>query len=145
MFKHILFPVDGSAGSRAIVKKCIALARENGARLTALHVIPQFHVLSYQPEMLVDTPELYRKDSEQQARALLADVEAEAKELGVACEALFQWGDHPYEAIVQLAADKECDLVCMASHGRKGVKGLLLGSETQKVLTHCQVPVLVYR
>jgi nucleotide-binding universal stress UspA family protein len=145
MFKHILLPVDSWSASQPIVQKCVKLARENGARLTALHVIPQFHVLAYQPEMLVDTPDLYRRDSEAQARALLAKIETEAREFGVPCDAMFVWGDHPYEEIVRLAADKECDLVCMASHGRRGVKGLLLGSETQKVLTHCQVPVLVYR
>ena len=145
MFKNILLPIDGSATSRDILGKCVRFARDSGARLTALYVIPQFHVLAYQPEMLADTPELYRADSEKQARALLAEVEAEAKAQEVTCEALFMWGDSPYEAIIALARDKGCDLITMASHGRRGVKGLLLGSETQKVLTHSTVPVLVFR
>jgi nucleotide-binding universal stress UspA family protein len=145
MFKNILLPVDGAATSRDIVRKCIAFARESGAKLTALHVIPEFHVLAYQPEMLIETPALYKADSEKQARAILAGVEAEAKEQGVDCDALFMWGDSPYEAVIALARDRGIDLITMASHGRSGVKGLLLGSETQKVLTHSQIPVLVFR
>jgi nucleotide-binding universal stress UspA family protein len=144
MFKHVLFPVDGSEASQSVIKKCVALARENGARLTVLHVIPEFHILAYQTDMLVDTPELYRKDSEEHARSLLSRVEGEAIEQGVSCESSFINGDHPYEQIVRLAADKECDLICMASHGHTGVKSLLLGSETQKVLSHTKVPVMVY-
>ncbi len=145
MFKHILVPVDGSAPSTAVISKAIAFARESGATLTAVHVIPEFHVLAYQPEMLVDTPELYRKDSETRARELLARFEAEAREQGVPCTTVFEWADAPYESIIRVARDKQCDLICMASHGYRGFKGLLLGSETQKVLTHSTIPVLVYR
>jgi nucleotide-binding universal stress UspA family protein len=145
MFKHILVPVDGSAPSAAVISKSVTYARETGAKLTAIHVIPEFHVLAYQPEMVVDTPELYRKDSETRARELLAKIETEAKEQGVPCHTIFQWGDEPYEVIIAAAKDNGCDMICMASHGRRGVKGLLLGSETQKVLTHSTIPVLVYR
>jgi nucleotide-binding universal stress UspA family protein len=92
-----------------------------------------------------DTSEQYQKDSQAYAEQVLAKVQGAANEVGVSCTTLFMVNDHPYEAIVKAAKDKGCDLICMASHGRKGVKGLLLGSETQKVLTHTDIPVLVYR
>lgn len=145
MFKHILLPTDGSALSEMASQKCLALAKEVGAQVSAVYVVPQFHVLAYAPEVVTDTPEQYQKDSEAYARKVLSMVERAASEVGVACTTLFVSNDHPYEAIVQAAKDRECDLICMASHGRKGVKGLLLGSETQKVLTHTGTPVLVYR
>ncbi len=79
------------------------------------------------------------------ARQILAQIELEAREQEVPCDAVFVYGDEPYETIINVASERGADLVCMASHGRKGVKGVLLGSITQKVLTHCQIPVLVYR
>lgn len=145
MFKHILLPTDGSAMSEMASRKCIALAREMGARVLGLYVIHGFHVFSYVPGIVTDTSEQYRADSEAYARRVLAAIQGAADEAGVACSTLSVVNDHPYEAIVNTAEDRGCDLICMASHGRKGVKGLLLGSETQKVLTHTGIPVLVYR
>jgi nucleotide-binding universal stress UspA family protein len=145
MFKHILLPTDGSPMSEMASQKCIALAKEASANVTAIYVIPEFHVFAYAPNMVTDTPEQYRQYSEAAARKILGGVERAAQEAGVACTMLFVANDHPYEAIVKAAADTGCDLICMASHGRKGVKGVLLGSETQKVLTHTDIPVLVYR
>jgi nucleotide-binding universal stress UspA family protein len=145
MFKHILLPIDGSAMSEITSQKCIILAKESGAQVIGIHVIPEFHVFSYAPAIMNDTSEQYQKDSQAYAEQVLAKVQGAADEVGVACTTLFMVNDHPYEAIVKAAKDKGCDLICMASHGRKGVKGLLLGSETQKVLTHTDIPVLVYR
>ena len=145
MFKHILLPSDGSPVSDAAVKKGIAFARETGARITAIYVIPEFHIVAIDPLMVIDTREEYVKDCEAHASRILSAIEAETREQGVSCQTLFLTSDHPHEAIIETARGKECDLICMASHGRKGMKGLLLGSETQKVLTHSQIPVLVYR
>jgi nucleotide-binding universal stress UspA family protein len=145
MFKHILLPIDGSAMSEMASQKCIALAKESDAQVIGIYVIPEFHVFSYAPGIVTDTSEQYQKDSQAYAKQVLAKVQGAANEVGVACTTLSMVNDHPYEAIVKAAKDKGCDLICMASHGRKGVKGLLLGSETQKVLTHTDIPVLVYR
>lgn len=145
MFKHILLPTDGSAMSDMATQKCIAFAKDAGADVTGIYAIPEFHVFAYQPGIVNDTPEQYREDSQAYARKVLARIEAAAAEAGVACSTLSVYNDHPYEAIVQTAKDKGSDLICMASHGRKGMKGILLGSETQKVLTHSATPVLVYR
>lgn len=145
MFKHILLPTDGSMTAEPMIRKCVAFAKDAGARLTALYVVPEFHVLAYEPGILAATPEQYKRDSEARARQILAVVELVAHEQGVPCDALFVYGDEPYETIIRTAQERGADLVCMASHGRSGVKGVLLGSVTQKVLTHCQIPVLVYR
>lgn len=145
MFKHILLPTDGSATSDIAVQKGIALAKAVGAKITAVHVIPEFHIFTYQTEMLEDTREQFAKESTERAGKYLEQVVAAAQAAGVECSTLCVTGDDPYLAIIKAAEDAQCDLITMASHGRKGVKGLLLGSETQKVLTHSAIPVLVYR
>ncbi len=145
MFKHLLVPTDGSQASEAAIKKSIELAKTLQARVTGVHVIPEFRVLTYRTEMLEDTREQYDKESKLQAAQFLAAIERVANEVGVACDTVSVTSDHPYEAIIKTAEDKGCDLIAMASHGRKGVKGFLLGSETQKVLVHTQMPVLVFR
>jgi len=145
MFRHILIPTDGSATSRNAIQQSIALAKGCGANVVGLYVIPEFHMFTYQTEMLEDTREKFEKDGFAHAKKYLAEIEVAAKEAGVRCETLYVNGDSPYEEIIKVAHDKRCDLIAMASHGRKGVKGLLLGSETQKVLTHSAIPVLVFR
>lgn len=145
MFKHLLLPTDGSQASEAAIQKIIRFAKETHAKVTGVHVIPQYHVFTYQTEMLEDTKEQFAKDSKAQAAKFLATIDRAAKEAGVACDTAYVISDYPYEAIIKMAEDKGCDLIAMASHGRKGVRGLLMGSETQKVLTHSQMPVLVFR
>ena len=145
MFKHILLPTDGSRGSEKAIRKALELAKSTGAKVTGFHVIPKFHVFTYRTEMLEDTREEYARDSRAHAQQYLAVIEKAAKQAGVSCETAYTTSDHPYEAIIRAAKRKGCDLIAMASHGRKGVQGLLLGSETQKVLTHSKIPVLVYR
>jgi nucleotide-binding universal stress UspA family protein len=145
MFKHILLPTDGSAASEDAVRKCMQFAKEIGAKVTGFHVMPEFHVFTYQAEMLEDTSDEFRKESEAHAQKYLGVVEKFAGEAGVPCKVATAIGDHPHQAIIDAAARHGCDLIVMASHGRKGIKGLLMGSETQKVLTHSQMPVLVYR
>jgi nucleotide-binding universal stress UspA family protein len=79
------------------------------------------------------------------ANKYLADIATAAKDADVKCDSFHVTSDHPYTAIIQTARERNCDLIAMASHGKKGVKGLVLGSETWKVLTHSQIPVLVFR
>lgn len=145
MFKHILIPTDGSATSKIAILGCMAFAKEIGAEVTGIHVMPEFSVFAYEAEMLADTREEFGRERIECANEYLAVIDAAAKEAGVKCDALYVASDSPYEAIIQAAEDRQCDLIVMASHGRKGMSGLLLGSETQKVLTHSRIPVLVYR
>lgn len=145
MFKHILLPTDGSEISKGAILSAIAFAQETGAKVTGLYVIPEMNPLSYQSEILEGGNEQLLQYSITQANDYLADIAIAAKEAGVKCETFYMSSNHPYEAIVDAAQDKGCDLIAMASHGRKGVKGLLMGSETQKVLTHSTIPVLVFR
>lgn len=145
MFKHILLPTDGSASSDIAVHAAVNLARDMGARVTGLHVVAPFHTFTYRPDMIEDTEEQYEKDSEAQARKVLLAIEKLAQECGVPCDTAIVRSDDVHDAIIQTARDRQCDLIAMASHGWRGVRGLLMGSETQKVLTHSQIPVLVYR
>ena len=145
MFKHILLPTDGSQASDAAVRTCLRFAKEIGAMVTGLHVVPEFHVFTYKPDMLEDTPEEYAREAAEQARRYLLAIEQGARELGVPYGTLHVMSDDVHETIIQTAISRQCDLIAMASHGRKGIRGLLLGSETQKVLTHSRIPVLVLR
>lgn len=145
MFKHILVPTDGSEISAKVIRKTMELAKLHGASVTGVHVVPDFRVFAYQAEMVADTSEQFQRDGEARAKRCLDQVEAIAREVGVPCNVVSVMAEHPYEAIIKAAVDGSCDLITMASHGRKGIKGLLLGSETQKVLTHSQIPVLVFR
>lgn len=145
MFRHLLLATDGSAASEQAIGKCMQFARESGARVTGFYAMPDFHVFTYQAEMLEDTREEFRKDCEEMARKYLAVIESAARDAGVPCDVAHSSSDHPFQAIIDAANVHQCDLIVMASHGRKGIAGLLLGSETQKVLTHSSIPVLVFR
>lgn len=145
MFKHLLLPTDGSQLSEAAIHKGVQFAKSINAKVTGFYVLPEFHLFTYRTEMLEDTKEQFARDSRAHAEQFLAVIEKAAKAAGVACDTAFATSDHPHEAIIQAAAEKSCDLIVMASHGRKGVQGILLGSETHKVLTHSTLPVLVYR
>lgn len=145
MFKHILVPTDGSPLSLTAVDKAVAFARETGAKITAVTVSEPFHVLSTDSRQLAETRQTYAAHSKAEAARNLAAAEARAKAAGVACEVVHVEKDHPYEAIIDTATSRGCDLIAMASHGRRGVSAVLLGSETTKVLTHSTIPVLVYR
>ena len=145
MFKHVLLPTDGSPQSESAIQQGIELAKETHARVTGIHVVPEFHVFTYQPDMLEDTREQYAKDSQAKAAKILQAVETAARDAGVPCDTVCVTSDEPYEAIIRTADEQGCDLIAMASHGHKGIKGLLVGSETQKVLTHSHQPVLVLR
>ncbi|RJG11262.1 universal stress protein [Massilia cavernae] len=145
MFKHILLPTDGSDSSDKATQAAVRMAREMNAKVTAVHVVPPFHTFTYRPDMIEDTEEQYEIDSEAVARKILSTVEQQARVDGVVCESVVIRSDDIWQSILHTATERNCDLIAMASHGRSGVRALLLGSETQKVLTHSQVPVLVFR
>jgi nucleotide-binding universal stress UspA family protein len=147
MFKHILVPTDGSRLSTDTIQKAIAFAKDIGAKLTVLFAKPEYPVSFYGEGALIDpnSPEKFAQMTEAQAQEVLNAATAAAKAAGVEAEGIDVTNDSPYEAIIEAAGARGCDLIFMASHGRRGISGFLLGSETQKVLTHSRVPVLVYR
>jgi nucleotide-binding universal stress UspA family protein len=147
MFKHILVPTDGSALSGETVRKAVDFARDTGARITFFYAKPDYPVAFYGEGALIDptTPEKFAEMAEKQAREILSAAQDEAAGAGVGCTTASTTSDVPYQAIIEAAERNGCDLIFMASHGRRGLSGLLLGSETQKVLTHSKVPVLVFR
>ena len=145
MYTNILIPTDGSELAGKAVQHGIALAQRIGAKLTGLTVLPPFHVLTTDPQMIEDTPAQYKARMQRHAETTLGAVAEAAKAAGVACETVQVEDEHPYRAIIDTADAKGCDLIVMASHGRHGISALVLGSETIKVLTHCKIPVLVHR
>lgn len=147
MFKHILVPTDGSPLSTETVKRAIGFAREAGARITFFYAKPEYPVAFYGEGALIDptTPEKFAEMAEQQAKEILGACEALAQTDKVPSTSLAVTSDIPYEAIIEGANAVGSDLIFMASHGRRGLGGFLLGSETQKVLTHSKIPVLIYR
>lgn len=145
MFKHILLPTDGSTASERAIRQVMALAKESGAKVTAMHVIQPFHVLAYDVEMIESTGGTYLAQAEARAARYLKPIDSAAKEAGVVCDRLTVTGEHPFEEIIDTARTRHCELIVMCSHGRSAAKGLLLGSQTQKVLAYSPLPVLVLR
>jgi nucleotide-binding universal stress UspA family protein len=145
MHRHILIPTDGSALSQAALEYGIALAKSVGAKVTVLTVSTPFHTFAVEPVMVTDTPEQYAKQVAALAKNYLDAAKEIALAAGVNCETVHVEHDHPYLAIIEMAAKKLCDLIVMASHGRRGISAIVLGSETSKVLTHSGIPVLVVR
>jgi nucleotide-binding universal stress UspA family protein len=147
MFQHILIPTDGSALSRKAAIAGIALARATGARVTGLFAAPAATPLVYRDLLPVGyaTPAKHAAMIKEAAAKHLGVIEAAAKKAGVPCETVSITDDFPAAAILAQAKRRKCDLIFMASHGRHGLKAVLLGSETQKVLTGSQIPVLIHR
>jgi nucleotide-binding universal stress UspA family protein len=145
MYTSILIPTDGSELAGKAVQDGIALAKRIGAKATALRVLPPFHVLTTDTQMLEDTPVQYKVRMQEHAEKTLGAVAQVAQAAGVACEMVHVEHEHPYQAIIDTAEANGCDLIVMASHGRHGISAIVLGSETVKVLTHSKIPVLVHR
>lgn len=147
MFRNFLVPTDGSALSQRAVEAAVSLAREVGARLTFLYAKPDYEASLYGEAALVQAaaPELLYELIERQAQDILATATAMATAAGVPSLAFAATADKPYQAMIATAEREACDLIVIASHGRGGVGSVLLGSETQKLLAHCKLPVLVYR
>jgi len=146
--RKILFPTDGSEISARAAKAAIELASSLGIGVVALHVIPPFS-LPIGDGMYGWVPAYdeqdYLKACREAAAEIMKEVEAVAKKAGVPFSSSTVTASAPWTGIIEAAKDNGCDLIVMASHGRKGLSGVLLGSETTKVLTHSKVPVLVCR
>jgi nucleotide-binding universal stress UspA family protein len=147
MYKRILVPTDGSGLSRKATKSAVELARNLGAELVALHVVPRYPTSYFEGALTFSPAEVARVEAQWAAEGarLTAAVCAAAEAAGVKAKSATIRSDLVAEAILAGAKKHRCDLVVMASHGRKGLKRLLLGSETLHVLTHGSVPVLVLR
>lgn len=148
MVKHILVPTDGTKLSTRAVRMACSLAKTCGARITGVYVIPPYQPPLYAEGMITVAdigPQRHRQVMAKAAKRALDAVGAEARRAGVACASAAPLASQPWEGILKAARAKRCDLIVMASHGRRGLAGLLLGSETAKVLTHSKIPVLVCR
>ena len=145
MFKNILIASDGSELAAKAVGQGIVFAKEIGAKITAVTVTEPFNALSLAPRELEYTPIEYKNYAEAYAEEVLSTVSAKANSAGVACDVLHVEQEQVYQAIIDAAEARRCDLIVMASHGRRGVSAVVLGSQTVKVLTHSKIPVLVYR
>ena len=145
MYKHILLPTDGSELSATAVRDGVRFAKEIGARVTALHVTAPFHPIEMTPSAFTAHIQEHDAKAKESAQRALGAVTEAARAAGVPCATVHRVSLSPYEAIIALAGEAGCDLIFMASHGRRGVAALLLGSETNKVLTHSKIPVLVCR
>ena len=142
MFKKILVPSDGSELSDLAIGQAVSFAKSINAAVYGFHAAPDYTPI-YGVELY--SSEKFRGLADDEACKYLAVIESKAKEAGVSCTTGFSVTGSPYRAIINAATEQGCDLIFMASHGRRGLAGLLLGSETQKVLTHCRIPVLVFR
>ena len=148
MYQHIMVPLDGSELSLKAVHEGVALAKALGSRLTLITIVSPYHTGVTTPLTTGIIHELEgNRDKENTAAAqkLHADIAARARSETVQCDSLVVSGDNPYARIIEYAQSRKCDLIVMASHGRRGLDALLLGSETVKVLTHSKIPVLVVR
>ena len=144
MYKHILVPTDGSDITGKAIETAVALAKLSGAQIVALAVKEPFPYSAIS-EMQPVPPQEFFDAQERIAVQNLQRVREAAATVGVTCTAVSVEALHPWEAILEQAKADGTDLIVMASHGRRGVSALLLASETQKVLTHSTIPVLVVR
>jgi nucleotide-binding universal stress UspA family protein len=147
MFKKILLPTDGSDLSKKAVKKGIEFAKSVDAAVVGFFSPEDYRALMYSeyiPPSLLSQEE-FEANARKAAERQLAYVEKQANAAGVRYEGYFLSSIAPWEAIIEAAKKKKCDLIFMASHGRTGLAGLVLGSQTSKVLTHSKIPVMVYR
>ena len=147
MFKHILIPTDGSELSNRAVAAAVELAKKARAKVTGLFVAPPATPMIYGKFMPVGymTPDEHAELIQRTAKEYLGVIESAASQAGVAAECVTVTSDFPADEIIRISNERNVDLIFMASHGRRGVSAVLLGSETQKVLTHTTRPVLVYR
>lgn len=147
MFKNILIPTDGSEPSHKAVTQGVALAKSVGAKVTAFFAAPPATPIIYRDNLPVGftTPNEHEKMIEKAAKKYLEFVERAADKAGVAYEAIHITSDYPEESILKIAQEKKCDLIVMGTHGQGGLRGVFIGSVTQKVLNQSKIPVLVLR
>ena len=147
MFKNILIPTDGSKLSLKAIESGVAFAKSIDARVTGCYVVEPFQPYYFGDYITPDmpTPKEFERHAREAGEAYLKQIEAASLAAGVAYSGSVVKADTPYAGVIGAAKKARCDLIFMASHGRSGLTGLLLGSETHKVLTHSKIPVLVYR
>ena len=145
MYKHILLATDGSELAQKGVDQGLALANALGARVTAVTVTEPMAAMLVGEAAIALPLDDYDKAASANAARILAGAGASAAKAGVACDTLHVKDQYPAEGIVEAAKMGACDLIVMASHGRRGLSKLLLGSQATRVLTHTDVPVLVCR
>ncbi|MES2944572.1 MAG: universal stress protein [Pseudomonadota bacterium] len=147
MYKKILVATDGSALSKKAVSSSIELAALTGAQLIALKVVPRYPVSYFEGGMAIPvvTVAEVEKQWADAAQAVVEEVKTAAEAAGVSTRAITHMSDSVAETVISTAKKHKCDLIVMASHGRKGIKRVLMGSETMHVLTHSHIPVLVLR
>lgn len=147
MYKNILIPTDGSSLSRKAILGGVKLAKALGAKVTGFFAAPAPTPVVYGEFLPVGfmQPDDHARMIERAAAKYLGVIEKAAREAGVPCKCIHVTDEFPAEAILAVAKKENCDLIFMASHGRRGLASVLIGSETHKVLTHAKIPVLVYR
>ena len=146
MYKHIMIATDGSQLAEHAVTSGIALAKTTGAKVSVIVVETPFNVFNVPESQARQMTEAFARHAEnikKHATHILDRASDAAKGAGVACNKIQVEDEHPYQAIIKAAADNACDLIVIASHGRSGLSAVLLGSVTNKVLTHTKTPVLV--
>lgn len=148
MYKHILLPLDGSDFSLKAYDECLALAKAIKARATILNVVSHYTMRvpeAFTSELVHQLEKQREQEYKKSAEDKLEELRVRMQAAGVECDAKVIVGDSAYEEIIAYAVNRGCDLIVMASHGRRGLDAVLLGSETAKVLTHSKIPVLVVR
>ncbi len=147
MYQRILVATDGSTLSKKAVGSAITMAQLMGAELVALKVVPRYPQSYFEGGLALQASEILRVEKQwaEHAQAVVDAVSKAAAAKGVKVKAITVKSDLVSDAIISVAKKQKCDLIVMSSHGRRGIKRLLLGSETQQVLTHSHVPVLVLR
>jgi nucleotide-binding universal stress UspA family protein len=145
MYKHILIPTDGSELSERAIEHGVALAKALEAKITAVTVSEPLPALSFGSGAIANAPEHYKEEIVEAAEKHLDLVRKAAAAAGVACDAVHVQDPYPYQGIIVTAETNGCDVIVMASHGRRGLSAIVLGSEAVKVLTHSTIPVIVYR
>jgi nucleotide-binding universal stress UspA family protein len=145
MFKTILVPTDGSPLSDKAINAAIEFARCNGSKIIGLSVAESYPFTSIYDDVVVAETNIYDEKMQERAQMLVQKIADLAQAANVPCETSIVQSFSPYEEIVKTAEKSRCDVIFMASHGRKGLNKLFLGSETQKVLAHSSIPVLVFR
>jgi nucleotide-binding universal stress UspA family protein len=143
MFKHILLPTDGSELSLKAVKLGVDVAKACGSDVLALHVVPPAQTIAYVAEMMASLEFDYAKEATRYAERYLADARAIADKAGVKFDRQLVFGAQPFQAILQTAKERHCDLIVMAAHSWEGLAKILMGSETHKVILKSDVPILV--
>ena len=143
MYRHLLVPLDGTPLATYVIGKAVEFARRMEARITFFHAAPAFGATEEGALNTTIAPDIFALESAGEVRAILAKAEASARAARVSSDSIGRISDRPYEAILEVATERGCDLIFMASHGRRGIRGLIGGSQVQKVLAQTRLPVLV--